>query len=91
MQMKKGQGATVIIDGDRLAGTIVQATPTKVKVRRDRAIRLDKNGKGATKQRYTYRPNYSGKVFSFTKKGRGFVSRAADSLIAGVRNEFHFA
>ena len=89
-----GMGATVVSYSDRHAGTIVEATPTRVVVQRDTAVRVDNHGMSDA-QYYTYERNLNGIVetFSLRKNGtwvmRGMATRDGITLALDCRSEYY--
>lgn len=83
-----GMGATILMWSDRHAATIVKVTKTQVHVKRDKAIRIDKNGVSET-QEYRFEPDPDApvEIFRWTKKGLRKAGGGA-ALRIGDRDEY---
>ena len=80
---KVGDGATILFWTDRIAGTIIEASPTRIVVQEDHA---EKNFTGMTdSQSYTYSPDPNGATYVFTLRKNGRWVRAGDDLHRGQR------
>ena len=93
--MKVGDGVCIHFWSDRKAATVIRVSPSgrQVAVRRDRAIRIDKNGMSEC-QGYSFHPDPDGSVsvFSLRKNGRwcevGNPMRGSLWISEG-RNHYH--
>lgn len=81
-----GMGATVLMWTDRHAATIVEVvSPTKIRVREDKAIRTDSNGMSES-QSYRYEPGPETCVpRTFTLRKNGAWVRLGEPMKGGLR------
>ncbi|HEX8556710.1 MAG TPA: hypothetical protein VF668_01335 [Pyrinomonadaceae bacterium] len=88
-----GMGATEVMYSDRHAFTVVEViSPTRIKVRADRATRVDKNGMSDAQQ-YKFTPDPKGRERVLTKRRNGKwvpvgESQNAPGFLLGVRSEY---
>ena len=91
VQPKPGDGATILSYTDRHAATIVAIQGNKrtgkvrvVTVRRDRAIRTDRNGMSES-QEYIYEPNDDARPEAFSLRRNGEWVQVGESMNGGRR------
>ena len=84
VEPKVGMGATILCWSDRHAATIVKVTKATIHVRRDKAIRTDKNGMSEI-QTYTYEPDPDAPVEVFRKTKRGWRATGGGSSAKSSR------
>lgn len=87
-----GTGCTITMWTDRHAATVTYVSPSgkTVKVRRDKATRVDKLGLTDSGQRYTYErdPEAEEETFRLTKRGWS-KPRGGSGLVLGRRDEYY--
>jgi hypothetical protein len=89
-----GMGATVLGWSDRHAGTVIEVSKSgkRIKVRLDKATRIDKNGMSES-QEYTYEPDPDGTEYTFSLRQDGkwrLVGEAKGKTVAlGYRRHYH--
>ena len=86
-----GMGGTLICQSDRHACTVTQVlSPTRVVVRRDKAIRTDVSKMpGAQTHRYEADPSAPEQLFSRHEDGLWWGIDSSTVLVLGVRDEFY--
>ena len=89
-----GMGATEVMYTDRHAFTIVEViSPTRIRVRADKATRVDPNGMSDAQQ-YEFTPDPQGRERVLTKRRNGKwvavgESQNAPGFLLGVRSKYH--
>ncbi len=89
LEVKVGDGATILWFSDRTAVTIIEIGKNYVKVQKDRAIRTDGNGLSDC-QEYKYERNESGEIYTFKKTRKGLYTDNGRSNDYGCRLSFGY-
>lgn len=85
-----GMGATIQIGSDRIAGTIIQATPKRIVIQEDKKTRIDNNGMSEMQEyKYDRDPNGSFYVATLRKDGRYRVSFSKMLVSLNVRYAYY--
>lgn len=88
VDIKVGDGATILCYSDRHAATIVKVTAKQIHVQQDKATRIDKNGLSEI-QEYSYERDETASVQIFRLTKRGWRNSNGDGLRIGERLEYY--